>query len=804
MREKVKLLREKKLLRILRYFLLLTIGTAPISVLTIPAIRPAESNPSSLQASSMMKTEPSLFSNSAINLSQIKIGVAAGSYPNETEELHDTLSEFGFGYVDVNTVSEAISAECDVLIGYHGSAASGWSHSQVGNWLNLSKGFIHISDWPHWFESNAWVDIPEHSTVTLTLVSPHPITEGLPASWTATGFFYYGFSAEDYIGWSTNMTLPNIANVDGHDRAVTAEEVGPGRAVYLGFNVYGYAAAIYSKALLARAILWTAQVEAVGTIKVAFLPSWGSSTDSSLVYRELMSNWFSYGIHKLQFIDVDQPVTYEKLDATNADVVLLCDPAGAPSPYVQYTQSEADAIQSFLEQKAKGIFVSFLLFLDSYNNSMLAPLVGVNGTALDSTSVSQNNTYDLYQAGHNLTVPSWHDAILDGAQIVAETTDSKAAVVTYQRFLWNGIWVTSMVDYGGNEMDKRFVYNSLVWLALPARVVIDDAFVTDTRTDVLAQTHVGFHAEWSHNGSSITEGSIYVNGTEHSLNATGWISFSVMYDTVGKRMWTITGANCSYITAYNQTVANPEITWDKVQVTLSITDNHINVGDSANVVVETATYQSDGSAFTGTITFNATLTKNSVGKYRYTVGSISDPTHGITVFESNAVACIFDKATITLSIRHNRTAVGSKAAVIWTAVYQYPNIEDYDGFIQLNDTLTKSDAGEYTYTVSRIGGDTYNITAFETNTVKVIFTLDTDGDGMPDTWETDNGLDPLNSADASLDPDGDGMTNLEEYQGGTDPKVSDAITIPWWTLIVIAGVLIGTAVVVLFLWRRRK
>lgn len=46
---------------------------------------------------------------------------------------------------------------------------------------------------------------------------------------------------------------------------------------------------------------------------------------------------------------------------------------------------------------------------------------------------------------------------------------------------------------------------------------------------------------------------------------------------------------------------------------------------------------------------------------------------------------------------------------------------------------------------------------------------DSDGDGMPDAWEEQFGLDPRAAADPTLDSDRDGYTDVEEYLNGTDP-----------------------------------
>ncbi len=48
--------------------------------------------------------------------------------------------------------------------------------------------------------------------------------------------------------------------------------------------------------------------------------------------------------------------------------------------------------------------------------------------------------------------------------------------------------------------------------------------------------------------------------------------------------------------------------------------------------------------------------------------------------------------------------------------------------------------------------------------------IDSDGDGIPNGWETANALNPNLASDAFLDADGDGVSNRDEYAAGTNPR----------------------------------
>jgi len=105
----------------------------------------------------------------------------------------------------------------------------------------------------------------------------------------------------------------------------------------------------------------------------------------------------------------------------------------------------------------------------------------------------------------------------------------------------------------------------------------------------------------------------------------------------------------------------------------------------------------------------------------------------------------------------------------------------------VSGTFVWSDAKTGTFTPSVAVSGTYDITIGTgaramsgaamlspyTGNYTAPANLDSDGDGMPDSWEEANGFNPMNSSDAATDADHDGLSNFLEYTTGTEPKNND-------------------------------
>jgi fibronectin type 3 domain-containing protein len=93
---------------------------------------------------------------------------------------------------------------------------------------------------------------------------------------------------------------------------------------------------------------------------------------------------------------------------------------------------------------------------------------------------------------------------------------------------------------------------------------------------------------------------------------------------------------------------------------------------------------------------------------------------------------------------------------------------------QTRYTLTGLDGGETYYIAVTARRGASSAESDFSNEVSVKIPVDdSDKDGMPDSFETANGFDPLDATDARSDSDRDGLTNLEEYRVGRNPMVNE-------------------------------
>jgi len=100
--------------------------------------------------------------------------------------------------------------------------------------------------------------------------------------------------------------------------------------------------------------------------------------------------------------------------------------------------------------------------------------------------------------------------------------------------------------------------------------VIDQTFISSEICGVNEVELVGFHVRWEHDGSDVIDARVYVNGTEHVTNRTGWISFSIAYDSVGERLWIVTDVQHLEASGYIVSVDSPRIVWDEVVVDVEV------------------------------------------------------------------------------------------------------------------------------------------------------------------------------------------------------------------------------------------
>jgi len=123
---------------------------------------------------------------------------------------------------------------------------------------------------------------------------------------------------------------------------------------------------------------------------------------------------------------------------------------------------------------------------------------------------------------------------------------------------------------------------------------------------------------------------------------------------------------------------------------------------------------------------------------------------------------VTNTATFPISCRWRKGGVNFAFAVLedsYTSFFTVTNVTAGSNTVSANTN--------WTVVVSNIAS--IPTSGFLSSNAFLTILADSDGDGLPDTYETDHGLNPTNAMDAGLDADGDGVPNRAEYDSGTDP-----------------------------------
>jgi hypothetical protein len=244
-------------------------------------------------------------------------------------------------------------------------------------------------------------------------------------------------------------------------------------------------------------------------------------------------------------------------------------------------------------------------------------------------------------------------------------------------------------------------------------IEVDQAFVSDERADVGSIQTVGFHLSWMNNASGVARATVNIKGAEYMTNQTGWASFTVSHNAVGRIEWNLMGAKYGDLTDYAKSVNDPSIIWDRVAVTDSaVLDGLVQAG-SPQIVWLTAEYEYDSARFDdskGTVLLNGepmtwsnqnarwehTLTSGSLGPQVYEATGVEDD-----VFRLTSVRNLARKMEITWDkIEVNRTkfetnALGVTSIRVYVA-YNYSKIPVVNADVSVNGNLCNElEAGVY-------------------------------------------------------------------------------------------------------------
>jgi hypothetical protein len=292
------------------------------------------------------------------------------------------------------------------------------------------------------------------------------------------------------------------------------------------------------------------------------------------------------------------------------------------------------------------------------------------------------------------------------------------------------VTAVSWSTYGITALNSGVSTNStsIIW----DRLIISAKHSNATSATVLGDPiKVWFKVRSELDGLFVSAGTLDINGSASTYNSTSgyWYLDVVAPAPPNLVSYMVTSVSWSTygISALNAGVATNATSFASggwIEVTLTVVDNRIDAGSNASITVVTVYGWNSTPCSLSAFALNDTTVKNIVGRYGFTVSSLTETPHGITVFASNSVFVIYDRVEGLLNLSGaiaHRINAGSNASLQFPQLWYAFDCTPFVGTVALNDTTIHGAVGRYGYKIASITDTAYGLTVFTTNSTYVIF-----------------------------------------------------------------------------------
>ena len=138
-----------------------------------------------------------------------------------------------------------------------------------------------------------------------------------------------------------------------------------------------------------------------------------------------------------------------------------------------------------------------------------------------------------------------------------------------------------------------------------------------------------------------------------------------------------------------------------------------------------------------------------------------------TIIQQPLSQAVVSNGFVTLSVAVSNSAT-APLTYLWRSNTTVVRAETTTNYVATFDVGPVRANGAYTVQVTNV----FSVAGVLSTRVNLNVLTDSDGDGLPDAYESAYGLNAEEPADAALDADGDGVSNADEYRAGTDPTDS--------------------------------